>query len=229
MRTRPPYPTEEGLFGQPTVLSNVETFAAVPWILQHGGKKFAAIGTEQSTGTKLISLDHSFNHPGVHEVELGIPLQQLINEYGGGFHAAVKAIQIGGPLGCVVPLHKVADLALDFESFSQHGFQLGHAGIIGIPEEFPMIDFLRHLFAYMANESCGKCVPCRLGTKKGHALLIAASKDTPIVDDTFSDLLATLEAGSLCGLGAGLPLPVRNILHYFADELAQYFSPGTGS
>lgn len=229
VRTRPPYPTEAGLFGRPTVLSNVETFAAVAWILQHSGKAFAAMGTKQSTGTKLISLDHSFNRPGVHEVELGIPLQQVIEECGGGFHKAIKAVQIGGPLGCIVPMHKVSDLSLDFESFCQHGFQLGHAGIIGIPEDFPMIDFLRHLFLYMANESCGKCVPCRLGTKKGHALLVATSKECPIDNDTFDDLLHTLEAGSLCGLGSGLPLPVRNILHYFADELSDYFAQGTGS
>ena len=226
VRIRPPYPTEEGLFGQPTVLSNVETFATVPWILHHGGKKFASIGTEQSTGTKLVSLDNSFNHPGVHEIEMGIPLQQVINKHGGGFHSAVKAIQIGGPLGCVVPMHKVSDLSLDFESFCQQGFQLSHAGIIGIPEDFSMIDFLRHLFLYMANESCGKCVPCRLGTKKGHALLMAASKDKPIDNDTFHDLLYTLETGSLCGLGGSLPLPVRNILHYYADELADYFAQG---
>ncbi len=223
VRTRPPYPAQEGLFGQPTLLSNVETFAAVPWILQHGGQTFAAIGTKQSTGTKLLSLDHSFNHPGVHEVELGIPLQQLIDECGGGFHRAVKALQIGGPLGCVVPMTKVSDLTVDYESFSQQGFQLGHAGIIAIPEEFPMIDFLRHLFAFMAHESCGKCVPCRLGTQKGHALLEAAVKGQPVGHHTFADLLDTLEIGSLCGLGGGLPLPVRNILQYFADELMEYF------
>ncbi len=227
VRTRPPYPTEEGLFGQPTLLSNVETFAAVPWILQHGGKAFAAMGTAQSTGTKLVSLDHSFNHPGVHEVELGTPLQQVFNEYGGGFHSAVKAAQIGGPLGCVIPLHKVSDLSLDFDSFCQHGFQLGHASIIGIPQDFPMIDLLRYLFAYMANESCGKCVPCRLGTKKGYDMLMAASKENPVENETFRDLLDTLEAGSLCGLGGGLPLPLGNILYYFAEELADYFTQRT--
>ena len=228
VRTRPPYPTQYGLYGQPTVLSNVETFAAVPWILQHGGMAFASIGTTQSTGTKLLSLDHSFKRPGVHEVELGVPLQQVINEYGGGFHSAVKAIQIGGPLGCVVPLNNVTDLSLDFESFAQQGFQLGHAGMIGIPQDFPMIDFLRHLFSFMAHESCGKCVPCRLGTRKGSDLLMAATKDTPIDRETFDDLLDALEFGSLCGLGGGLPLPVRNILQYFNAELTDYFRQGTG-
>jgi NADH:ubiquinone oxidoreductase subunit F (NADH-binding) len=202
----------------------VETFAALPWILQHGGKAFAAMGTEQSSGTKLISLDHSFNRPGVHEVELGTPLQQVIEEIGAGFHGTVKAIEIGGPLGSVVPLHKLPALSLDFESFAQHSFQLGHAGMIGIPQDFPMIDFLRHLFAYMANESCGKCAPCRLGTRKGHALLLATAKNRPIANDIFHDLLDTLETGSLCGLCGGLPFPVRNILDYFGDELAEYFA-----
>jgi len=124
----------------------------------------------------------------------------------------------------VVPLDKLAELTVDIDSFCEHGFQLGHAGMIAIPERFPMIDFLRHLFGFMAHESCGKCVPCRLGTKKGHALLMTASPEQPVDPTVFHDLLEVLETGSLCGLGGGLPLPVRNILDYFADELAGYFA-----
>lgn len=224
VRTRPPYPTQAGLFGQPTLLSNVETFAAVPWILGHGGAAFAAMGTAQSTGTKLVCLDYGFNQPGVHEVAMGTPLQQVIEEYGGGFRWPMKAVQVGGPLGGVVPIDRIAGLTLDCESFAAAGFELGHAGIVSIPESFPMIDFLRHLFAYMAAESCGKCLPCRLGTRKAHTMLTAASKTQPLDSAAFTDLLEALEYGSLCGLGSALPLPVRNILTYFATELHDYFS-----
>ena len=223
VRTRPPYPAQEGLFGQPTLLSNVETFAAIPWILEHGGADFAAIGTEESAGTKLLSLDYNFNIPGVHEVEMGVPLETVIYEYGGGFRSPVKALQIGGPLGSVLPMDKIAALSLDYESFSQEGFLLGHASIVTIPQSFPMIDFLRHLFSFMAEESCGKCLPCRLGTSKGHMMLEKASRDSPIDNVVFDDLLETLELGSLCGLGSGLPLPVHNILTYFSAELSDYF------
>lgn len=223
VRTRPPYPTQEGLYGQPTLLSNVETFAAVPWILEHGGSAFAAMGTAKSTGTKLLSLDYGFNIPGVHEVEMGIPLQQVIEEYGGGLRQPVKALQVGGPLGGVVPMEKIAGLTMDCESFACGGFEMGHAGIVTIPRSFPMIDFLRHLFAYMAAESCGKCLPCRLGTRKAHMMLTRASATQPLDGSAFDDLLEALEHGSLCGLGSALPLPVRNILQYFSAELSEYF------
>ena len=223
VRTRPPYPAEEGLYGKPTLLSNVETFATIPWILQQGGSAFAAMGTEKSSGTKLVSLDHGFKHPGVHEVEMGAPLQKVIYEHGGGFHRDVKALQVGGPLGGIVPVDMIANLSLDFESFDQHGFLLGHAGIIAIPQTFPMIDFMRHIFQFMANESCGKCLPCRLGTKKGYEMLQQASKQSPLNSEAFDDLLQTLELGSLCGLGSGLPLPMCNIMTYFSEEIADYF------
>lgn len=229
VRTRPPYPTQEGLFGRPTVLSNVETFAAVPWILEHGGSAFAAMGTAKSSGTKLLSLDYGFNIPGVHEVEMGIPLQQVIKECGGGFKHTVKAMQIGGPLGGVVPMSEAANLTMDSESFTTAGFELGHAGIVTIPQSFPMIDFLRHLFGYMAAESCGKCLPCRLGTRKAHTMLMMASRIQPLDRHAFDDLLEAMELGSLCGLGSALPLPVRNILQYFSAELGDYFGEAASS
>ena len=224
VRTRPPYPVQEGLYDRPTLLSNVETFAAVPWILQQGGKAFAAIGTEKSTGTKLVSLDHGFNRPGVYEVEMGTALQQIIAEHAGGFRTDAKAVQVGGPLGGVVPVEKIASLTLDFESLAEEGFMLGHAGIVAIPQHFPMIKFLRHLFSFMAGESCGKCLPCRLGTEKGRTLLKQATAENPVDSGVFADLLETLELGSLCGLGGGLPLPVRNILTHFQEEVSVYFS-----
>ncbi|MBE9548419.1 MAG: formate dehydrogenase [Proteobacteria bacterium] len=226
VRTRPPYPASYGLWGKPTLVSNVETFATVPWILQHGGAAYSSIGTQKSTGTKLLSLDAQFVRPGLYEVDMGADLETLVLEHAGGFKAPVKALQLGGPLGCIIPINKLAGLKLDFESMQQSGFALGHAGIVAIPQSFPIRDFLEHLFSYMAHESCGKCSPCRLGTAQGARLLEAAGQGEKIDSKLFADLLDTLEFGSLCALGGGLPLPVRNCLEYFQTELAGYFSTG---
>lgn len=223
VRVRPPYPAQAGLFGQPTVVSNVETFACVPWVLAHGGATFAALGTAQSKGNKLVCLDSQFVRPGVYEVEMGLPLERLLFDLGGGFRRPVKAVQVGGPLGGVVPIGRVSGLGMDFESFSSAGYLLGHAGVVAIPEDYPMLDFLRHLFHFCAEESCGKCFPCRLGTRRGFEMLQAASPDQPIDATSFADLLETLELGSLCALGGGLPLPVRNILEHFGGELRACF------
>lgn len=225
VRVRPPYPAIEGLFGKPTIVNNVETLANLLFILLHGGAAFAGMGTERSTGTKLISLDSSFNHPGIYEAPMGTPLSVIVDELGGGFAKPVKALHIGGPLGGLVPVHKIKDLNLDFESFSQQGFLLGHASVIGVPEGFPMIQYLEHLFEFTAHESCGKCFPCRLGSTRGKELLQKASHENyRISRELFGDLLDTMEKGSLCALGGGVPLPVRNALQYFEAELAPYFS-----
>jgi NADH:ubiquinone oxidoreductase subunit F (NADH-binding)/NADH:ubiquinone oxidoreductase subunit E len=223
VRVRPPYPAQQGLFGRPTLVSNVETFACVPWILQRGGLAFAAIGTAESTGTKLVCLDHLSHRPGVYEVEMGVPLDALLYELGGGFRAPVKALQIGGPLGGVVPVARTGQLAVAFESFARAGFVLGHASVVAIPTAFPMRDFLAHLFELASHESCGKCFPCRLGTRRGFEQLRDASPECPIDAAAFADLLETLELGSLCALGGGLPLPVRNVLAHFSDELRPLF------
>jgi len=226
VRVRPPYPAQYGLWGKPTLLSNVETFANIPWILQQGGKAYAAIGTDSSKGTKLVSLDSQFKRPGLYEVDFGQSFATLIHEQAGGWRVPVKALQVGGPLGSVIPVQQVATLTIDFEDFARAGFALGHAGIIAIPETYLMIELMLHLFDYMADESCGKCVPCRLGTAKGRQLLEDSLGGSPIDQSLFQELLTLLETGSLCALGGGLPLPVRNMLAHFAEELAPYFSAG---
>jgi len=224
VRTRPPYPTVEGLFNKPTVVNNVETLASVPFILKNGGAKYKELGTEKSSGTKLLSLDSHFNNPGIVEVEMGTPLSVVVNELGGGFKSNVKAMQIGGPLGGIVPVSKIPDLNVDFESFGQAGFLLGHASIVCIPEDFPMINYLEHLFDFAQYESCGKCFPCRLGTKRGQEMLLKSIKEDYKIDrELFDDLLDTLQEGSLCAHGGGIPLPVKNALHYFKDELEPHF------
>ena len=224
VRIRPPFPAEEGLFNKPTVVNNVETLAALPFILKPGGASYASIGTERSKGTKLLSLDSGFNKPGIYEVEMGCPLSEVL-ELAGGYSKPIKALHIGGPLGGIVPLDQVKNLTVDFESFSEHGFLLGHASVVSIPEHFPLIQYLEHLFGFAAEESCGKCFPCRLGTKRGQELFRKAQiGDYKIDRQLINDLLHTLEAGSLCAHGGGIPLPVRNLLDHFSDELKPYFT-----
>lgn len=225
VRVRPPYPTQQGLFNKPTVVNNVETLANLPFIFKNGGKAFAAIGTAKSSGTKLISLDGYFNKPGIYEVDMGTPLSVVINELGGGFRKPVKAMHIGGPLGGLVPVSKIESLTVDFDSFAKEGFLLGHASIVCLPEDYPLINYIEHLFKFTAHESCGKCFPCRLGSTRGYELIEKAKTEDYKIDITLmQDLLDTLETGSLCALGGGLPLPVKNAMKYFEKELAPYFN-----
>jgi NADH:ubiquinone oxidoreductase subunit F (NADH-binding) len=220
VRTRPPFPAQYGLFGKPTVLSNVETFANIRYILRESGAVYSALGTERSAGTKLVSLDGAFLKPGVYEVRMGTPLRVVLNDMGGGTKYPVKAYQIGGPLGGIVPADSVNDLSLDFESFNEAGSLLGHAGIVSIPADFPMVKLLLHLFEFTSRESCGKCFPCRIGSYRGTDLLRRAINHGEKIDkELFSDLLETMQLGSLCALGGGLPLPVKNVLQYFNSEL----------
>ncbi|MCO6500919.1 MAG: NAD(P)H-dependent oxidoreductase subunit E [Vicingus serpentipes] len=225
VRTRPPYPTQQGLFNKPTIVNNVETLAAVYHIIKNGGESYAALGTEKSTGTKLVCLDSFFNNPGIYEVEMGTSLSSVVNELGGGFKSPVKALHIGGPLGGLVPVEKIEKLSVDFESFASEGFLLGHASVVSVPENFPMIEYLEHLFDFAAYESCGKCFPCRLGTTRAHEMLQkAVHSNYKISKELFNDLLSTLTQGSLCAHGGGIPLPAKNALQYFEEELNQYFS-----
>lgn len=225
VRVRPPFPAQKGLFNKPTTVNNVETLAALHYIILNGGQAWKDIGTERSSGTKLVSLDSFFNNPGMYEVEMGTSLSHVLYELGGGFKSKVKAVQIGGPLGGLVPISKIGDLTLDFESFSQEGFLMGHASVVSVPHDYPIMKFIEHLFDFAAYESCGKCFPCRLGTKRGHELAEKALHSNYKIDrKLFTDLLTTLEQGSLCAHGGGIPLPVRNALQYFDDELRPYFN-----
>ncbi len=224
VRVRPPFPAQQGLFNKPTIVNNVETLAALHFIIEKGGQAWKDIGTERSSGTKLVCLDSFFNNPGIYEVEMGTPLSKVVNELGGGFKTEVKALQIGGPLGGLVPVSKINDLEIDFESFANEGFLLGHASVVCVPKTFPIMKFIEHLFDFASYESCGKCFPCRLGTKRGHELSVKAINSDYKIDRTlFNDLLTTLEQGSLCAHGGGIPLPVRNAMQYFEEELEAYF------
>ncbi|MFT6872932.1 MAG: NADH-quinone oxidoreductase subunit F [Roseivirga sp.] len=223
VRVRPPFPAQKGLFNKPTIVNNVETLAAVPWIIRNGGDQYAKLGTVKSTGTKLVCLDSFFNNPGMYEVEMGHSFKSLVYETGGGFKEAVKAVHVGGPLGGIVPTHKIDDLTIDFESFANGGFLLGHAGIVSIPDKFPMIDYLEHLFEFTADESCGKCFPCSIGSVRGKEMIANSRNGQKMDRQLLDDLLETLEIGSLCALGGGLPLGIKNALQYFEKELKNYF------
>lgn len=225
VRVRPPFPAQKGLFNKPTIVNNVETLAVVPYIIKHGGAAYAVLGTDRSNGTKLVSLDSYFNRPGIYEVEMGTPLTTVVNDLGGGFKSPIKALHIGGPLGGMVPVSKIDALTIDFESFAQSGFLLGHASVVCIPESFPIMNYLVELMDFAAVESCGKCFPCRLGTKRAHEMLEKANTSSYRIDtELFDDLLHTLQTGSLCAHGGGIPLPVRNALEYFEEELEPYFA-----
>jgi NADH-quinone oxidoreductase subunit F len=216
---RPPFPVVEGLYKKPTVVNNVESLAAVAAIFKHGSESYKAIGNGRSLGTKLISLDGHFNNPGLYEVDLGTPLDFIIDDIGGGFNEDIKVIQIGGPLGGIVPVDILRTLTLDFEVFAEAGFLLGHASFVCIPRSFSAVEYAKHLFAFTAHESCGKCFPCRLGSTRGKEMLGSAIDGTKkFSEELIHDLLETMEVGSLCALGGGLPLAIKNLLEHCSDE-----------
>jgi len=217
---RPPFPVTEGLYKKPTVVNNVETLAVATGILINGSDKFSSIGNKKSAGTKLVCFDSFFNNPGVYEVDMCTPMKKIINEIGGGFKEPVKALQIGGPLGGVIPIKEVEKLNLDFQEFTAAGFMLGHGSIVSIPKDFSMVEYIHHLFEFSAEESCGKCFPGRLGSYRGKEMFdqaINKSKKIPL--KLLNELLITMKNGCLCALCGAIPVPIMNILKYFSDEM----------
>jgi NADH-quinone oxidoreductase subunit F len=216
---RPPFPVVEGLYKKPPVVNNVESLAAVASIFKLGSEAYKSIGNGRSLGTKLISLDGYLNNPGLYEVDLGTSISFIIDEIGGGFNDDIKALQIGGPLGGIVPVDILKTLTLDFEAFSEGGFLLGHASFVCIPKSFSAVEYAKHLFAFTAHESCGKCFPCRLGSVRGKEMLESAIEGKQkFSEELIYDLLETMEIGSLCALVGGLPLAIKNLLEHCGDE-----------
>ncbi len=220
-RPRPPYPAQEGLWGCPTLINNVETFANVPAILRHGGEWFAGIGTEKSKGTKVFALAGRVKNTGLIEVPMGITLREIIFKLGGGIPDGrqFKAAQTGGPSGGCVP-EQYLDMPIDYESLASVGSIMGSGGLIIMDDSSCMVDVAKFFMDFCMTESCGKCVPCRVGTVHMHKLLqrICAGKAT-------SDDLALLETlgdavknTSLCGLGQTAPNPTFSTLRYFRQE-----------
>jgi NADH:ubiquinone oxidoreductase subunit F (NADH-binding)/(2Fe-2S) ferredoxin len=220
-RVRPPYPTASGLWGKPTVINNVETFANVPLILLYGAAWFGNIGSERAGGTKVFSLTGKVNHTGLVEVPMGSTLRQVIFDIGGGIAGghSLKAIQTGGPAGGCIPANLI-DTPVDYESLTALGSIMGSGGMIVMDETDCMVDIAKFFLTFSQDESCGKCTPCREGTKRMLEILerITAGKGVPGDIDKLERLGTLLRKSSLCGLGRAAPNPVLSTLRFFRDE-----------
>ncbi len=220
-RTRPPFPATSGLWGKPTNINNVETYANVPQILLKGGEWFASMGTERSKGTKTFAIAGKVERTGLIEVPLGITVREIVYDVGGGILNGkdFKAVQTGGPLGGCIP-EKHLDLPVDYESLASVGSAMGSGGFIVMDEETCMVDIARFFMEFAQEESCGKCVPCRVGTRKMLDVLerICAGDGKPGDIEALESLGKYVKAGSLCGLGQGAPNPVLSMIEHFRDE-----------
>ncbi|MBE6934956.1 MAG: NADH-quinone oxidoreductase subunit NuoF [Ruminococcaceae bacterium] len=220
-RPRPPFPAEKGLFGKPSLLNNVETYANIPQILLNGADWFASMGTEKSKGTKVFALGGKITNTGLVEVPMGMPLRQVIEEIGGGIPGGkkFKAAQTGGPSGGCIPASLI-DTPLDYESMAAIGSIVGSGGLIVMDETDCMVDIAKFFLEFTVEESCGKCAPCRIGTKRIYEMLekITEGKGTLEDIDTLEDLCNHVKTNSLCGLGQTAPNPVLSTLKYFRDE-----------
>lgn len=226
---KPPFPAHQGLRGYPTAVQNVETLHNLPWIVEHGGDAWAALGYERSRGTKAVSLNTTVRRPGLYEVELGTTLREVIFEQAGGLAEGkrFKGVQVGGPLGGILP-ESALDTPLDFEALDRVGGILGHAGMVVFTEDHDLVEICRGLMAFCAVESCGKCFPCRIGSVRGTELFDRMMDRSPgggVTDERLAllrDLLDTMKLGSLCALGSMTPLPMESLLRDFPGELERY-------
>jgi len=218
---RPPYPAEAGLWGKPTNINNVKTWAAVPLIISHGADWYSGIGTEKSKGTLIFSVVGKINNTGLVEVPMGVSLRQLIFDIGGGIPKgkAFKAAQIGGPSGGCLPAEHL-DVPMDYESLASLGAIVGSGGLVVADEDTCMVDFARYFMNFTQEESCGKCVPCRIGTKAMLATLerICAGNGLPGDIEYLQELAEVVHNSALCGLGQTAPNPVLTTIRYFRDE-----------
>jgi bidirectional [NiFe] hydrogenase diaphorase subunit len=231
-RPRPPYPAESGLWGAPTLINNVETFANVPSILRRGAEWFASFGTDKSKGTKVFALTGKVRSTGLVEVPLGTPLRHIVEAIGGGAPEGqrIKAVQTGGPSGGCIPAD-LLDTPVDYESLTQLGSIMGSGGMIVMDDSNDMVDVARFFMRFCMDESCGKCIPCRAGTVQLTRLLTKIIDGQATASDlkTLEDLCDLVKDTSLCGLGQTAPNPVLSTLRYFRDEYVSRLSAGDGS
>jgi len=221
VRAKPPLPAHKGLFGQPTVINNVLSLAAVPFILAEGGKAYADFGMGRSRGTMPIQLAGNIKHGGLFETAFGVTLSELVNDIGGGTASGrpVKAVQVGGPLGAYFP-PSLFDTPFDYEAFAARDGLIGHGGVVVFDGSVDMARQARFAMEFCAIESCGKCTPCRIGSTRGAEVIdrIIANSDRAANIDLLQDLCATMKFGSLCALGGFTPYPVLSALHHFPDD-----------
>jgi NADH:ubiquinone oxidoreductase subunit F (NADH-binding)/NADH:ubiquinone oxidoreductase subunit E len=213
---RPPYPTDRGLMHRPTVVNNVETLCALPWIVARGGVAYHGHGISGSRGTKVVCLNESFRRPGAYEVELGLSIRAIVEELGGGIAGGheLRSLQVGGPLGGFLSPAEL-ETPLSFDALREAGAELGHGSLIALDERVSGVNLLRHIWRFAASESCGTCAPCRIGTRRG--LEAAERGATGAVAD--EGLLETMRLGSLCAFGRSVPQAVRSARRAYAGEL----------
>ncbi len=220
-RHRPPFPAVEGLWGKPTCINNVETLANVPLILRRGAEEFASVGTEGSKGTKVFALTGKVNNTGLVEVPMGITVREVIFDIGGGirYGKKFKAAQIGGPSGGCIPEEHL-DLPIDFDSLTAAGAMMGSGGLVVVDEDTCMVDMARYFLKFTTNESCGQCIPCRLGVTQMYNILedITQGRGKPEDIALLEELAWAVKKGSMCGLGQTAPNPVLTTLRYFRHE-----------
>jgi len=229
-RPRPPFPVQSGAWGKPTCINNVETLANVPPIILNGGKWYSEIGTEKSKGTKVFALAGKVNNTGLVEVPMGITLKEVVFDVGGGIpdQREFKAVLTGGPSGGCIP-EDMLDLPVDYESLAKVGAIMGSGGMIVADDRTCMVDLSRFFMDFIQDESCGKCVPCRIGTKRMLEILIDICKGRGTVEDLeiLEDLADSIKDSALCGLGQTAPNPVLTTLKYFKDEYLAHIEEGT--
>lgn len=224
---RPPYATQSGLFEKPTVINNVETLASIPWIIQRGGCAYHALGFSNSRGTKVVSLNSLFKRPGLYEVEFGVPVRHIVEDLGGGLKTGdLKGVIIGGPLAGVIPPH-LLDTPFGFEELHAISAAVGHGGVVAFDERTSIPELVHHVFEFAARESCGKCVPCRLGCRRVERIfgkIAAGQSESYEVRRELIDILVALKTTSLCGLGSGTAEFADSILLHYAKELGPCFT-----
>ena len=220
-RPRPPFPAVKGLFAKPTVLNNVETYANIPRIILNGAEWFASMGTEKSKGTKVFALGGKINNTGLVEVPMGTTLREVIEDIGGGIPNGkkFKAAQTGGPSGGCIPAEHF-DIPIDYDNLLSIGSMMGSGGLIVMDEDNCMVDIAKFFLEFTVDESCGKCTPCRIGTKRMYEMLDKITKGKATLEDLdkLEELCYYIKANSLCGLGQTAPNPVLSTLRYFKDE-----------
>ncbi len=220
-RPRPPFPAVKGLFGKPTILNNVETYANVPRIILNGAQWFASMGTEKSKGTKVFALGGKINNTGLVEIPMGTTLRTIVEEIGGGIPGgkAFKAAQTGGPSGGCIPASLI-DTPIDYDNLLSIGSMMGSGGLIVMDEETCMVDIAKFFLEFTVDESCGKCTPCRVGTKRLLELLDKITSGRGTMEDLvkIEELSEFIKSNSLCGLGQTAPNPVLSTMRYFRDE-----------
>ncbi|MBE7040344.1 MAG: NADH-quinone oxidoreductase subunit NuoF [Ruminococcaceae bacterium] len=220
-RPRPPFPAVKGLWGKPTLLNNVETYANIPQIILNGAEWFTSIGTEKSTGTKVFALGGKINNTGLVEVPMGTTLREIVEEIGGGIPNGkkFKAAQTGGPSGGCIPA-SLMDIPIDYDSLIQNGAMMGSGGLIVMDEDNCMVDIAKFFLEFTVDESCGKCTPCRIGIKRMLEILERITKGNGTLEDIdkLEQLAYSIKESALCGLGQTAPNPILSTIRFFRDE-----------